>query len=297
MRLSMTTAYMARVYGEDQAICRLAEIGFDSLDYSIFIHQNDDGLLDRPLPEILAYFQTLKNMADGCGIAFGQMHAPMPSYTGDHEQDEYLFGLILKSIAICRVLGSPYLVIHPCIMASRKYDRMIDVSRDLNIAFYTRLLPALEEHGIMAGVENMFGWDETLDKACPTVCSTPEEMNDFIDTMNSIAGEERFVACLDVGHANLLGENPVRMIEVLGNRLKLVHLHDNDGLRDRHVAPYFGTIDWQGVCKALKCSGYSGTFSFEADEFPRRLPPFLAMESVNLLYQIGRKLIAEYIGG
>ncbi|MEA4890594.1 MAG: sugar phosphate isomerase/epimerase [Clostridiaceae bacterium] len=295
MKLSTTTGYPAQLIGEKAAIAKLAEIGFDCLDYSIFYHDNHEGLLVKPLPEILDYFRSLKEEADHAGIVFGQMHAPMPSYTGDVQEDEHLFGLMLKSIAICRQLNCPYIVIHPCIMAERKYDRLINESRELNIAFYTRLLPALKEYGVQLGVENMFNWDGELNKICPTVCSTAAEMIDFIDTMNRIAGQELFVACLDAGHANLLGEDPVQMIEALGSRLKLVHLHDNDGLQDCHTEPYSGKIDWQALCAALKRIGYSGTFSFEADEFPRKYPPFLGLESLNFLYQIGRKLITEYL--
>ena len=295
MRLGTTTAQLARQFGEPEAIRKLATVGFDCLDYSSFLYPNHEGLLVQPLPDILNYYRMIKATADESSITFGQMHAPMPSYTGDPAEDEHLFALMLKSIAICHELDCPYLVIHPCIMPGRKYDQLVRESRELNLDFYTRLLPSLIEHNVKVGVENMFGWDESLSKACPTVCSTPEEMVDFIDTMNDVAGQEQFVACLDVGHANLLGESPVRMVQVLGQRLKLVHLHDNDGLVDRHTAPYFGSIDWPALCGALKDNGYSGSLSFEADEFPRKFPPFLVMDSMIMLHQIGRGMIAAYL--
>lgn len=43
----------------------------------------------------------------------------------------------------------------------------------------------------------------------------------------------------------------------------MLHLHDNYGTRDDHSMPYFGTIDWDEIMRALRDIGYEGTFNYE----------------------------------
>ena len=81
----------------------------------------------------------------------------------------------------------------------------------------------------------------------------------YIDTL----GNDLFVACLDAGHALLTYDSPARMAKVLGSRLKVLHVHDVDGIDDLHTVPYLGNNDWPEFCQALKEIGYKGTFNFE----------------------------------
>jgi sugar phosphate isomerase/epimerase len=41
-------------------------------------------------------------------------------------------------------------------------------------------------------------------------------------------------------------------IRTLGGRIASVHVHDNHGMKDEHLWPGDGTIDWPGAVKALK---------------------------------------------
>jgi sugar phosphate isomerase/epimerase len=56
--------------------------------------------------------------------------------------------------------------------------------------------------------------------------------------------------CLDLGHAHI---NPgiQDAIGTLGERIVSLHVHDNHGVRDEHLWPGEGTIDWPGVKEAL----------------------------------------------
>jgi sugar phosphate isomerase/epimerase len=74
---------------------------------------------------------------------------------------------------------------------------------------------------------------------------------------------------LDVGHANLrlgLGE-PNRtkaLLDAFGDRLSHVHLSDNRGGEgDLHLPLGAGTIDWKGVVRMLKQTGWDGTVTLE----------------------------------
>ncbi|HTV81465.1 MAG TPA: sugar phosphate isomerase/epimerase family protein [Acidobacteriaceae bacterium] len=59
--------------------------------------------------------------------------------------------------------------------------------------------------------------------------------------------------CLDVGHAHL-GEGVPAALEVLRDRLRSSHLHDNHGDKDAHLWPGEGTIDWDAALGALKAA-------------------------------------------
>lgn len=72
---------------------------------------------------------------------------------------------------------------------------------------------------------------------------------------------------LDVGHANLMGFAPANYIDVLGHRLRHLHLHDNHGggrsTCDEHLTPGQGDIDWNALAFALARVGFAGTTTFE----------------------------------
>jgi len=61
---------------------------------------------------------------------------------------------------------------------------------------------------------------------------------------------ENVGVCLDVGHAHItIGVNEA--IAALGPRIVSVHVHDNHGLKDEHLWPGDGTIDWPAAANAL----------------------------------------------
>jgi sugar phosphate isomerase/epimerase len=59
--------------------------------------------------------------------------------------------------------------------------------------------------------------------------------------------------CLDTGHQAAFGRAPLAAwLDILGRHLGQVHLHDNHGLRDDHLALGQGTIDFQYLLTRLK---------------------------------------------
>ncbi|MGA7343880.1 MAG: sugar phosphate isomerase/epimerase family protein [Terracidiphilus sp.] len=57
--------------------------------------------------------------------------------------------------------------------------------------------------------------------------------------------------CLDLGHAHIT-VGVAQAIATLGGRIVSVHVHDNHGLKDEHLWPGAGAIDWPAAAKALK---------------------------------------------
>ena len=57
--------------------------------------------------------------------------------------------------------------------------------------------------------------------------------------------------CLDLGHAHIT-VGVAHAIATLGNRIVSVHVHDNHGVKDEHLWPGDGSIDWPAAAAALK---------------------------------------------
>lgn len=68
--------------------------------------------------------------------------------------------------------------------------------------------------------------------------------------------------CLDTGHAHLAGEMSV-VIQKLSGHLKMVHINDNHGDRDAHLAPGDGSIDWPWVIGQLRRVRFQGVLVLE----------------------------------
>ena len=57
--------------------------------------------------------------------------------------------------------------------------------------------------------------------------------------------------CLDVGHAHIT-VGTAEAFRAFGARIDSVHVHDNHAVKDEHLWPGDGTIDWPGTAEAIK---------------------------------------------
>ena len=81
----------------------------------------------------------------------------------------------------------------------------------------------------------------------------------------------------------------------LGYRLKVLHIHDNDGIADLHQIPYTFTrtrennssTDWDGFVRGLSRAGYRGTLSFETAPVLTAFPGRLKEDVLRLIAGIG----------
>jgi sugar phosphate isomerase/epimerase len=71
--------------------------------------------------------------------------------------------------------------------------------------------------------------------------------------------------CLDFGHAHLMGDLG-EAIEALSGHLWTTHVHDNRGVRDDHLTPYLGAIDWDAAMMETQKIGYDGVLMFEVTD-------------------------------
>jgi sugar phosphate isomerase/epimerase len=86
-------------------------------------------------------------------------------------------------------------------------------------------------------------------------------INDMLYLLGSIR-ECGVGACLDTGHAYLSRELGM-VIHKLSGHLHLVHVNDNRGDGDNHLAPGEGHIDWPWLMSELKRCHFGGTLILE----------------------------------
>ena len=134
----------------------------------------------------------------------------------------------------------------------------------------------------------MWGWDRERDESSFAACATGEDFKKHIDVIN----DDFFVACLDLGHAEMRGSGngAVNMIKTLGHRLQALHIHDNDRWHDSHQIPFSMNIDFAAVVKALKEIDYKGYFTLEADAFLKDYNEDNVFEGVVKLKESAKKL-------
>ncbi len=277
MKISTEIGSIAEVIGEERAVEKVAKIGFDAWDFSMFdMCDNNNGILvprNHPLARdnYLQFARSLKQIGIDNGIHCNQGHAPFPS----HPKSEYYLKRAVECLAEA---GGEILIIHP----------MNNGTPEENAEMYWNILPFAKEHNVKIATENMFNWDHESGHSVTAACGTPESFNSHLNAVN----DDSFVACLDIGHAEMKGSktSAVEMIRGLGSRLKALHIHDNDKLHDTHSVPFSMKIDFTAIVKALKEIGYDGYFTLEASYYLEKLPREQFDDGVLNLYKAARKL-------
>ena len=118
-----------------------------------------------------------------------------------------------------------------------------------------------QEHSVLACLENMIGVKEFL-------CRLPEEL------MGMTEGIEGIGMTFDFGHANTIGK--VNDFLRYADKADHIHIHDNNGMSDEHLALGDGTISWPTVGKTL-AANYNGVVVIEGrsmDEAKKSLSVF-----------------------
>ena len=279
MKISTEINSAAKHIGEEKAVEYIAKAGFDGWDFSMFRMVSKDKVnkvlleTDHPLgnEDYLAFARKLRKIGEDNGISCNQSHAPFPSdFPG---MEDYLF----RSIECTAEAGGEICVIHPC----------NNLSAEKNAEMYQKLLPFAKTCGVKIATENM--WNRAPDRSIvPAACSAPDDFCKHID----ILGNDDLVACLDIGHAEMVGLNTsaVEMIHALGHRLQALHIHDNDFDHDSHQIPFSMKIDFEPVVKALKDIGYAGWFTLEADSYLKDFAEENVFVGIQDLAQSARKL-------
>jgi sugar phosphate isomerase/epimerase len=144
--------------------------------------------------------------------------------------------LLRETLEIAADIDAVAVTVHPghCSPLSRKYrERYVEIHRS---SLHT-LDEWREEFGVKLGVENMPSFP-ILD------AQTPERLSELLEGTG-------LGVTFDVGHLNTSTGEFKRFLELLGDRVVHLHLHDNHGVNDEHLALGEGTVPWDEVLPRL----------------------------------------------
>lgn len=284
LKISTEIHSIAQHVGEMKAVEYVAKAGFDAWDFSMFATWQKDPvtgrryLADMPLtgPNYLAFARELKAIGLDNGIVCNQSHAPFPTV------EPAVWDILKRSIEATAEAGGSICIIHPG----------NHLTAEENADIYRQLLPFAKEHGVKLAAENMFNREPETRRIIPAACSSPEDFLKHLQLVN----DPDLVACLDIGHAEIVGceTSAAELIHALGSHLQALHIHDNDRYNDSHQLPFTMDIDFEGVIRALKAIDYQGYLTLEANACLTGYTPETVFSGVRNMAVAAKRLAEMY---
>lgn len=286
----------------------LKRAGFSCVDFSLNYYLTNKTLyrmeqnhfFDKTRGELEDYFTPHKREAQAAGIRIHQMHMPYPIYVpnGKKELNDYLWNVMApKSMELCSFFECSYIVIHGFKLAKNLGSEEAEWSETER--FIHSIAPMAKEMGITICIENLYSsvGKHIVEGPCCNVGKAVER----IDRINDRYGAEVLGFCFDTGHANLARLDFEDFMTRLGHRLKVFHIHDNDGVGDLHQIPFTFTktrenqpsTDWEGFVRGLRAMGFDKVLSFETAPVLSAFPQDMKEDVLSLIAKIGKHFAGE----
>ena len=192
------------------------------------------------------HIREIANWFRSTGVAFHSMHSPM------HPDEEWgRSGEPPINIAAVEKLHR--------IAAMDEIKRAIEVAEQAPFQFLVQHVGVgheeADEHKLEAAIsslEHLHAFAKPLGvqllvENIPNELSTPENLMELLH-----AGRfEDIGVCFDVGHAHIMSSVP-QAFEMLKDRIRSTHVHDNNKDHDSHLWPGEGNIDWKETMALLR---------------------------------------------
>lgn len=176
------------------------------------------------------------------GLEITNFHAPFIGYSTIWEnplsENQTLLEDLKTCISDCRRFQVPTLVVHT-VDLELKADHQWENGR----AFFSELAEAGEQMQVNIAVENV---------------SRQYLLKRLLDTISS----EYFGMCYDTSHDFMLHCGRGSLLKDYADRIKALHISDNDLHIDRHWIPGEGEIPYEQILPAM-LQTYQGALSFE----------------------------------
>lgn len=295
----------------EEGFAMLARAGFSCADFSLngyllntSLYQSSlNGFFDRSPGELERFFAPHKRGAEAAGITVSQMHMPYPVYVpgADREINEYLWEQVApKSMAVCAFFECPFLVVHGFKLA--RFLGSEEAEWQETAKFLDTIAPLAKEMGITICIENLY--DSRGGHLVEGPCCNAKKAAARMDCFNEKYGAEVLGFCFDTGHANIVGVDFESFIRTLGDRLKVLHIHDNDGISDLHQIPYtfartrenLSSTDWEGFIRGLRGICFDRVLSFETAPVLTAFPERMRQDVLGWIAGIGRYFREEISG-
>lgn len=264
--ISLSVIDFQENYGDRGAVDAAARLGISYIDFDLSPHSvaKEGDLYALGKEEVLSYYSALASYAKEKGVRVVQTHGRFVGFGNTPEGDEiFIKNAELDCIATA-ALGAKYTVFHTPAknwVGDLPDDEMFGIGE----ALFTSILPFAKENGVKIAAET-HGTASKYNKM--EFFGVPENLLELIRRVKSASDAgEHLCVCVDTGHTNLavkMGHPPVGdVIRQLGSLVEVLHMHDNNGIKDQHKMPKTGDLDWDDILAALNEIGYSGYYNLE----------------------------------
>ena len=185
-------------------------------------------------------YKDFPKYAEEAGLFVENAHAPyMPANTiwKDTVAGQEYTDRIIQCIADCAQYMIPTLVVHPINGVTPLPNDHVGIER------FQRIMDAAERYNINIAIENQ---------------GNPA----YIDFVFKHVQSEKLYFCFDSGHEKYYSPQ-CDLLNLYGDKLIALHLHDNNGKEDTHALPFTGCVDWSRITNKLKEIPYKGAIALE----------------------------------
>lgn len=205
--------------------------------------------IEIPQFETQAQVEEVAALAAELGIevhsVMGGTHWQLPLSSTDEEVRLQGVEGIKRALQVAKWAGAPVVLVVPGVVND---DVSYAAAYELSRKSLYEILPTAEDLGVAMLLENV--WNKFL--------LSPLEMREYIDSFETPLVQGYF----DVGNILLYGY-PHQWIEILGHRVKRIHVKDFDVNTRQFVALLTGSVDYPRVVNALRGVGYDGYLTAE----------------------------------
>ena len=268
-KVSLTLERFQASRGDVAMLDVAKSIDVDAVDFSLIEHdyRKEGDIYSKSDAEIVAHMNEVRERAAELGIEIGQTHGRIVGFCGDKEKDAATLRNARLDCLATSALGAKYCVMHTVTSMVFGKNADPDVMRRINFDMFTQILPYAKEFDVKVATET---YGDAPGIGCIEFFG---DMNEFIRgyDMISEASEyaDHFCVCMDTGHTHRSVRfgcpSVAECIKMLGDRIEVLHLNDNDGVFDQHKIPMTGTINWKDTFDALDEIGYHGNYNMELD--------------------------------
>ena len=197
------------------------------------------------------HVRQIANWFRSTGVTFHSMHSPM-----HHDDDWGRSGATHINIAAVEKLQR--------VAATDEIKRAIEVAEQAPFQFLVQHVgighEEADEHKLdaaMSSLEHLHAFAKPLGvqllvENITNELSTPEKLMELLH-----AGRfDDIGVCFDVGHAHIMS-SVSQAFEVLKDRVRSTHVHDNDKDHDSHLWPGEGSIDWKETMELLRTAPHA----------------------------------------
>jgi sugar phosphate isomerase/epimerase len=157
--------------------------------------------------------------------------------------------------------------------AMDEIKRALEIAEQIPFRFLVQHLGAPNEsfsdkkfEAAMTSIEHLRAFAKPLGvrillENIPNELSTPDRLVEMIQ----IAHFDDVGVCFDFGHANMM-DSVAASFEILRNHICSTHVHDNDKLKDSHLWPGQGTINWKEAMELFRSAPQKPALLLEIGE-------------------------------